>query len=150
VVAPQAVDPVLDDNMYPSGRWIVNLEKQLSETQISKIKSVGNGSGLSSSYAHDILDYKLASKFGINSSTVLVYDVPLTAGAEELEYIFEDYALERAGVRKLASSDQRQEGYTSSGSFLVNFSSRIEAERALFEMNGSTFAGSQLHMYLYS
>lgn len=136
--------------MYPSGKWIVTLEKEVTDEQLNKIKAFGKDSEISSSFARDILDYKLASKFGINSSTVLVYDVPPTAGAEELEYIFEDYALEKTGVRKLASSEQKFEGFSSSGSFLVNFSTRIEAERALFEMNGSTFAGSQLHMYLYS
>ena len=90
-----------------------------------------------------LFEYQTTSKFGIDSKTVLAYDIPPTADSEELSYTLEEFALDSKGIRKITANK-------TSVSFLIHFNSRQEAERALFQLNGSSFAGTNLHLHLYS
>jgi hypothetical protein len=90
-----------------------------------------------------LFEFQTTSKFGIDPQTVLAYDIAPTVDSEELNYALEEFSLETRGIRKIV-------GDKSSVSFLIYFASRSEAERAVFQLNGSSFAGTNMHLHLYT
>jgi hypothetical protein len=164
LLTPQMMDAILHANtMLPTGKWLLKFENHQQYTRAlnhlneatkevhrlhyrySLTLHTFSSSSPSRQIAEEtkLFEFQTTSKFGIDSQTMLAYDIPPTVDAEELNYTLEGFGLDQRGIRKIVADK-------SSISFLVHFSSRSEAERAVFQLNGSSFAGANLHLHLYS
>ncbi len=145
---PSMLDCVLNPHtMLPSGRWLVKFEEKDAFESARKSLQVSFPPVFRIHFRSifdetKLLELQTTSKFGIDSKTVLAYDISPNVDAEELHYTLEDFALDPKGIKKIAAD-------RSCVSFLIHFDSRTEAERAVFQLNGSSFAGSNLHLHLY-
>mmetsp|Transcript_5648 Transcript_5648/g.8587 ORF Transcript_5648/g.8587 Transcript_5648/m.8587 type:complete len:192 (+) Transcript_5648:58-633(+) len=150
ILSPNKLDMILNPSLIPTGKWIYKTTDKNEFTAVQNSIEKLKQNAMTRIYSKNIItknqnhinSLNTASKFGIDSATVLVYDVPVGAGAEELHYVFENYPLKK-GVVKVSSDNALS-------SFLIYFQSRSDAEKAVFEMNGSSFAGNYLHMHLYT
>jgi hypothetical protein len=163
LLTPQIMDAVLHSHtMLPTGRWLFKFENQQDYSRaIHHINATSKDiprlryrcryflcvSSLTSvryiTEETKLFEFQTTSKFGIDSQTMLAYDIPPTVDAEELNYALEGFGLDQRGIRRVVADK-------SSISFLIHFSSRGEAERAVFQLNGSSFAGANMHLHLYS
>ena len=147
-VQPRLVDQVLEESLYPTGSWLATVVNTKHIQQLPRQHAIERDNvKFTLRKVFNPESYRVASKFQIDDSTILLYDVPAVAGGEEVHYVFEDYALGKRGIRKVSNSVVDESNTTS---FLVHFDTRIEAEKAMLELNASTFAGSELHMFLYN
>jgi hypothetical protein len=162
LTSEMVMDSILHPNtMLPTGRWLLKFDNYQDYSRVTshingKSKEISRinyrwppSSPLVLNIARNIteesklFEFQTTSKFGIDPQTVLAYDIAPTVDSEELNYSLEEFNLESRGIRKIV-------GDKSSVSFLIYFASRSEAERAVFQLNGSSFAGTNMHLHLYT
>lgn len=142
------VDPILDTNLFASGRWAVQFP-MISRIELQQTLAANNPKivvfPLS---AEDVKTSRLASRNGITNRTVRFRNVPSDIGVEELRYFLQDYNLEdsvNAIVPLLSERNNKGQNH-----FLVNFSSADEAERLVLEKCFTMLEGVPIQMFWYN
>jgi RNA recognition motif-containing protein len=83
----------------------------------------------------------LASTLGIDSKTVLAYDLPSSIEPEDMEYAFEGFRPTR--ISRVRGKE------LNTVSYVLSFSSQADAEKSIFFLNGSSFCGRFIRMHQY-
>ena len=142
------VDPILDSNLFASGRWAVQFP-MISRSELQQTLAANNPKIVVSPLsAEDVKTSRLASRNGITSRTVRFRNVPSDIGVEELRYFLQDYNLEdsvNAIIPLLSEKNNKGQNH-----FLVNFSSADEAERLVLEKCFTMLEGVPIQMFWYN
>ena len=94
-VRPLAMDPILDANMYPTGKWALLLPDSASVDQLQhRIQErMSTRVYLNALRDKQIDSLRTASKYGISSRCVRLRNVHRDIKEDELRFFLRDYAL---------------------------------------------------------
>mmetsp|Transcript_17897 Transcript_17897/g.29931 ORF Transcript_17897/g.29931 Transcript_17897/m.29931 type:complete len:216 (-) Transcript_17897:292-939(-) len=140
-----SMEVILDEMMLPSGSWLVKADSKKASlliSQQSKDKQSIHGP-LVAERVTDLTLYRTPTKFGINSNTILLYNIPRTIETEEISYLFEDVQLGPKGIRRLTNDK------IITTSFLLFCATRDDADLAVLRCDGMCVGGNHLHMFRY-
>jgi hypothetical protein len=160
-IQPLAIDPLLDRNLYPSGKYAL----LLTNSQFEKLKSLlrSKGSDKYNLYDDSILkNWKRSSLYNITTSTIRTRFKPENIALEDLEYFLEGYQLANNSnnsnipvICKLKDLPTNSSSTNSSGGngfnsqYLIQLASPSEAERVLMEKDGTMIDGVPVSFLWY-
>ena len=155
-VRPLAIDPILDANMYPTGKWALLLQDNVSVDQLRhRIQErMSTRVYLNMLRDNQIDSLRTASKYGISSRCVRLRNVHRDVKEDELRFFLREYALssELNAIEMLPLSSRIMTKNNSAPQFchfIVRFESAAEAERMVQEKCFSVFEGYQIQAHLY-
>ena len=156
-------DFYLNSNMFPTGDWVISVKN--GDPQIkSKLKDAlrKHPFGIINQNV-DINNAILATNFAITESSVLLYNIPMAVTTDEIDYMFENFKRASRGMMKITLQNwENLENSTSvatnqsflpaatTQSFLMNFETPKEAQKALIQKNGVSVSGNTLRMFWYN
>jgi hypothetical protein len=150
-------DFYLNSTMIPTGDWVISIKN--GDLQIkSKLKDAlrKHPFGIINQNV-DINNATLATNFAITESSVLLYNIPMAVTTDEIDYMFENFKRASRGMMKITLQNwENLENSTSflptatTQSFLMNFETPKEAQKALIQKNGVSVSGNTLRMFWYN
>lgn len=157
---PIQVDPILDHNSFPVGKFLIILEDE-SQVQILKSNITNKMSKrlqITPISSKQLNAFNTANKKGISGKTVRLRNISSNITESDLRYYFDGFKIEEKGFRKILenarlgineSSKTKSYNLKFNNQYLVDFESEYEAERAVREKNFGMLEGSILQMYCY-
>lgn len=152
---PLSIDPILDNNMYPTGKWAVllpsdgsvdRLEQHIKERMNSRVY-------LNALRDNQIDDLRTASKYGITNRCVRLRNVHREVNIDVLRYFLRDYTLSSESnaieMLPLTSRLTKNKAIPQFCHFMIRFESASEAERMVQEKCFSVFEGYQIQAHLF-
>lgn len=141
------IDPILDYNLFPTGRWAIELSRN-DDLKLLKENLKGRAASITAFqlYENEIKQVNVASKFGISQRTVRLRNVPLDIGSDALKFAFKDF-------RILEWKNNTIKGFGSrriSTDIFLEFETPEEAERAVQEKLLSEVRDIKLQMIWYN
>jgi|Transcript_26805 hypothetical protein len=148
-VKPHSVDPLLDANLFPNGKWAFQLgegdtfhklRNHLNNTPENKdIKVVQADSAT--------MLGERAFDNNISNRTVRFRNVHRDIGPDEIAFFLQDFDLEKSAHAIRSIINQKDPNGRSH--YLVNFATSEEAERVVFEKSFAMFEGIPVQMFWY-
>jgi RNA recognition motif-containing protein len=157
---PIQVDPILDHNSFPVGKFLLTLE---NESQVKVLQSnishkMPKRLQATSISSRQLNAFNTANKKGISGKTVRLRNIPSSVSESDLRFYFDGFSIKKDGFRKILESDRMGMSESSktksynlkfNNQYLVDFESEVEAERAVREKNFGMLEGSLLQLYCY-
>lgn len=146
-VQPLAVDPLLDQQYFPTGKYAIRLTHQAAHKLRESLRQQYPPKHIL--HDHQFMKaYRRSSSVGVTDCSVRTRSLPREVGIEALEYFFEGYQLQDRGIVRLLDhwgANKR----TQSNQFLIQFASPSEAERAVIENDGAQIEGDNLSLHWF-
>ncbi len=161
---PIGIDPLLDRNLYPNGRYLLqfksaeevhNLKKHVNEKYVKKYFVT----------TEDLVKQVKASTHGLSNKTVRIAGIPENIGFTKLQlaYFLEDYLVEKTTSTTVNSSSDvdtfrledslniRLVPHVPAGrvQYFVDLENEQEAERLVSEKGSAMIDGSEISMFHY-
>jgi hypothetical protein len=153
-VQPISVDPILDPNLYPTGRWaillpndIVNVVKsQIYERMGKRVYCLGP---FRNSQKEQL---RTASRYGITNRTVRFRNVHRSIGPDELRFFLRDYGVASGNeaIQKIPTFWSTAQKTPQFSHYLVHFQNSEEAERLVIEKCFANLEGQPIQMLWYN
>lgn len=150
-IKPLIVDPLLDVNLYPTGKWALQLSPADFHQLRTRIKNreMRDLKLLSIDNANNPELDRTARKFQISNRTVRFTRVHKDCGPNEINFFLQDFDLEKSNNAIILISKDHATSAKIFSHYLVNFATPEEAERAVFEKCFATFEGYPVQMFWY-
>lgn len=146
-LSPQAIDCVLDYRHTPSGKWILGFNVSEQPQNITEIEAALSSSGISLKKLNSVDSKRMmvTSQFGITDRTICVHTVPPSFQVEHVQLVFDGYKIAPAGIRPWAPKRDAP-----TYSYLIDFASAAEAERACREKSSTVHDGMVMRVTWYN
>ena len=154
-IRPTLIDPILGNNMFPTGKWAVLMpDSQSCERFRIQLKENRNFRiYLNVLRDNQIDNLRTASKYGITNRSVLLRNVHKDIRADELRYFLREYALsvDNNAIEMLPISSRLTKSTLPPKfiHYMVRFETASEAERMVQEKCFSVFEGYQIQAHWY-
>jgi hypothetical protein len=143
---PLYVDPILDANQYPTGKWIcifpanVRVGDIRSQIKLSD-KTKGHVVSCHQLTTAELNGIRTASHYNITNRTVAFRNVHRDIGVAGLRHFLSNFKLLDHPANPLQNG---------TGNFLVHFADAAEAERAVQEKCGALIEGYSIDVFWYN
>ena len=153
-VRPTLIDPILGNNMFPTGKWAVLMpDSDSCERLKAQLKGRNFRIYLNILRDNQIDNLRTASKYGITNRSVLLRNVHKDVRADELRYFLRDYAIsvDNNAIEMLPISSRLTKSTLPPKfvHYMVRFETASEAERMVQEKCFSVFEGYQIQAHWY-
>jgi hypothetical protein len=139
------IECILDDMMLPMGSWVVKTDADMGKKVVTSY--FANKQSLYGKLTvvpvTDLSIYRTPSKFGIDSNTLLLYNIPRGIESEEINYVFEDIKFGKKGIQKVSFHKHKTISY------LLYCATSEDADLAMLRSDGMCLAGNRLLMFRY-
>jgi hypothetical protein len=145
---PLKVDPILDVQLYASGRWAVLLSVPNLHILRGLLAKTNPKATCTVLHKDEFAKLKMASACGITNCSVRFRNVPSEVGVEELRYFLQEFKLEE-GPNDIMPFHQERSG-KAFNHFIVKFANPEEAERVVLEKCYTMIEGTPVQMFWYN
>lgn len=145
---PLKVDPILDSQLYASGRWAVLLQVPNPHVLRGLLAKNNPKATCSMLNKEDFVKLRMASSCGITNCSVRFRNIPCEVGIEELRYFLQEFKLEE-GPNDILPFHQEKSA-KAFNHFIVKFANPDEAERVVLEKCFTMIEGTPVQMFWYN